>query len=150
MKYLDMAIIGVLFIGGLAFRSLSTEGNALNKGVYYDNVEYTDNVTFNSVDGTNIDYSAKLDKLGDYYELKFDVVNSTRYDIEIADYIYNKDDQYIKYELCYEDGNKINNGDIIKAGESKGLKFKVSYVNPVLENNYIFDTSFSIQYEQAI
>jgi len=150
MKYLDMAIIGVLFIGGLAFRSLSTDGNALNKGVYYDNVEYTDNVTFNSVDGTNIDYSAKLDKLGEYYELKFDVVNSTRYDIEIADYIYNKDDQYIKYELCYEDGNEINNGDIIKAGESKGLKFKVSYVNPVLENNYIFDTSFSIQYEQAI
>ena len=150
MKYLDMAIIGVLFIGGLVFRSLSTDGNALNKGVYYDNVEYTDNVTFNSVDGTNIDYSAKLNRLGDYYELKFDVVNSTRYDIEIADYIYNEDDQYIKYELCYEDGNKINYGDIIKAGETKGLKFKVSYVNPILEDNYIFDTSFSIQYEQAL
>lgn len=150
MKYLDMAIVGILFVGGILFNNFSSDTNALNKGVYYDNVKYTDNVVFNSVDGLNIDYQAKLTNPGDFYELDFDVVNSTRHDIQIADYMYNEDDEYITYELCYADGTKIKNGDIIKAGKSKKLKYKVSYVNPIKEDNYNFDTTFAIQYEQAI
>lgn len=150
MKYIDVIIVGILFIGGILFNNFTTDTNALNKGVYYDNVKYTDNVIFNKVDGLNIDYEAMLNKPGDFYELNFDVVNSTKYDIEIADYIYNESDEYITYELSYADGTKIKNGDIIKAGENKKLKYKVSYVNPIVEKNYTFDTSFSIQYEQAI
>lgn len=150
MKYFDVIIVGILFIGGILFNNFNSDTNALNKGVYYDNVKYTDNVTFNKVDGLNIDYSAELGVPGDYYELEFDVVNSTKYNIEIADLIYNDDDNYITYELSYANGNEIKNGDIIKAGESKKLKYKVSYVNPVKEDNYTFDTSFFIQYEQAI
>ena len=145
-----MIIVGILFIGGILFNNFNSDTNALNKGVYYDNVKYTDNVTFNKVDGLNIDYSAELGVPGDYYELEFDVVNSTKYNIEIADLIYNDDDNYITYELSYANGNEIKNGDIIKAGEFKKLKYKVSYVNPVKEDNYTFDTSFFIQYEQAI
>ena len=150
MKYLDIIVVGILFVSGILFNNINGNTNALNKGVYYDNVKYTDNVTFNKVDGLNIDYEANLNKPGDFYELNFDVVNSTKYDIEIADYFYNESDNYITYELCYADGTKINSGDIIKAGENKKLKYKVSYVNPIVEKNYKVDTSFSIQYEQAI
>lgn len=150
MKYIDMLVVGVLFVGGLLFNTFTSDTNALNKGVYYDNVNYTDNVVFNNVDGLKIDYSAELHNPGDYYELNFDVVNSTKYDVEIADYMFNESDNYITYELSYADGSKIKQGDIIKAGESKGLKYKVSYVNPIIEDNYTFDTSFSIQYEQAL
>ena len=150
MKYLEVIVVGILFVGGILFHNFTGDTNALNKGIYYDNVNYTDNVTFNRVDGLNIDYEAELNVPGDFYELNFDVVNSTKYDVEIADYIYNESDKYITYELCYADGKKIKNGDIIKAGETKKLKYKVSYVNPIEDNNYTFDTSFTIQYEQAI
>ena len=150
MKYLEMAIVGILFVGGLLFNNFTGDTNTLNKGVYYDNVKYTDNVVFNNVDGLNLDYQAKLTTPGDFYELEFDVVNSTKHDIEIADHIYNESDEYITYELSYADGKKIKNGDIIKAGESKKLKYKVSYINLIKEENYTFDTTFAIQYEQAI
>ena len=150
MKYIDVIVVGILFIGGIIFNNITSSGNTLNKGIYYDNVKYTDNVTFNSVDGVNIDYSAELSNPGDYYELYFDVVNSTSYDMEIADYFYNDSDEYLEYELCYEDGTKINNGDIIKAGESKRLKYRVLYKSIILTDDYTFDSSFSIQYEQAL
>ena len=150
MKYLDLLIMGILFIGGLCFKAILPEDNSLNKGVYYDNFQYTDNVLFKGADGLNLDYSAELNNPGDYYELDFDVVNSTNYDIEIADYFYNESDNYIEYELCYGDGSKINNGDVIKAGEVKRLKYKVSYKSIILDDNYEFDSSFSIQYEQAV
>ena len=44
MKYLDLLIMGILFIGGLCFKAILPEDNSLNKGVYYDNFQYTDNV----------------------------------------------------------------------------------------------------------
>lgn len=150
MKYLDLLIMGVLFIGGLCFKAILPANSGLNDGVYYDNFEYTDNVLFKGADGVNLDYSAELSNPGDYYELDFDVVNSTSYDIAVADLFYNDSDEYIEYELSYEDGSKINNGDVIKAGEVKRVKYKVSYVNAILDDNYEFDSSFSIQYEQAI
>lgn len=149
MKYIKLLLIGLLAVIGLGYRTFSVNArNDLYKGVYYDNINYTDNVTFKSVDGVNIDYSAELNVPGDYYELTFDVINGTRYDIMITDCVYNENDDYIDYELTYEDGRKIKNGDIIKKGQSKRIKYKVLYKN-LIQEEYSFDTGFSIMYEQA-
>ena len=80
----------------------------------------------------------------------FDVVNSTSYDVEIADHIYNKDDDYIEYRLTYDNGKTINNGDVIKSGETRRIKYRVYYKDYILDNNYSFDSSFYIYYEQVI
>ena len=151
MKYAKVLLVGLLAIIGLGYHNFTANASGdLKKGIYYDKVDYTDNVAFNNVDGTSIDYSAELAKPGDYYELYFDVVNSTNYNVEITDCIYNEDDDYLDYELTYENGEKINIGDIIKKGESIRVKYKVLYKEYIMENEYTFDTSFSILYEQVI
>lgn len=151
MKYAKLLLVGILFLLGVWYYSIRVNATTtFNKGIYYDNIEYTDNVSFNSVDGVNIDYDAELDKPGDFYELYFDVINGTSYDVEITECLYNEDDEYIGYELTYDNGKKVSNGDVIKKGESVRLKYKVLYKEYVLDNDYTFDSSFSIFYEQVI
>lgn len=151
MKYLRILLVVLLVVIGIGYRTFATDAKSdLKKGIYYDNIEYSDNVIFNSVDGTNLDYNAELNMPGDYYELSFDIMNSTKYDVEITDYTYNQGDKYIGYELTYEDGKEVKNGDVIKKGHSKRLKYKVVYKNYIDEENYTFDTSFYISYEQII
>ncbi len=151
MKYIKAILVTILIIAGLCYKNFNANASGdLKKGIYYDNINYTDNVVFNKVDGANIDYSAELVKPGDYYELYFDVVNSTGYNVEITDCVYNNDDEYIDYDLVYENGNKINTGDIIKKGESIRVKYTVLYKEYIDKDDYTFDTSFSILYEQAI
>ena len=151
MKYAKMMLVGLLAIIGLGYHNINTSASSsLKKGIYYDKIDYTDNVVFNSVDGVNIDYSASLNQPGDYYELYFDVVNSTSYNVAISECIYNDDDNYIDYELTYEDGKSIKVGDIIGKGESIRIKYRVLYKEYIMEPNYTFDTSFSILYEQVM
>ena len=121
MKYLKGALIVLLAIIGVGYKNFNANASGdLKKGIYYDNIDYTDNVAFNKVDGVNLDYSAELVKPGDYYELYFDVVNSTGYNVEITD--------------C----------------ESVRVKYTVLYKEYIDKQDYTFDTSFSILYEQTI
>ena len=148
-KYLDVILLGVLLFLTIGYNVFSTE-NTVNKGIYYDNFNYTDNVVLNSVDGTNLNFSGKLCNPGDYYELSFDVVNSTNTDVKITDLIKQNNDKYINYQLTYKDGSIIKAGDILKKGEVRGINYKVFYKNPIIEDNYSFDSSFNINYEQVI
>lgn len=151
MKYVKVMLIGLLTIIGLGYHTFTANASGdLKKGIYYNNIDYTENVQFNSVDGVNIDYSAELVTPGDYYELYFDVVNSTNYNVAITDCIYNEDDTYIGYELTYENGDQINIGDVIKKGETVRVKYRVLYKDYITVDNYVLDTSFSILYEQVI
>ena len=113
-----------------------------------DNFNYTDNVTFNGNDGLNIDYTANLNQVGDYYEISFNVINDSKVDMEITNCDYHKNDEFINYELTYDNGKKVQQGDILKQGESKKIKYRVQYKKLIVENNYQVDTSFSINYEQ--
>ncbi len=151
MKYVRMMLIAVLAIVGLGYCNfIANASGDLEKGIYYNNIEYTDNVEFKSVDGVKIDYSAQLNTPGDYYELYFDIVNSTNYDVAISDCIYNEDDDYIGYDLTYENGEKIGMGDVIKKHDTIRVKYKVLYKNYINVESYVIDTSFSILYEQVI
>ena len=147
MKYVRMMLIAVLAIVGLGYCNfIANASGDLEKGIYYNNIEYTDNVEFKSVDGVKIDYSAQLNTPGDYYELYFDIVNSTNYDVAISDCIYNEDDDYIGYDLTYENGEKIGMGDVIKKHDTIRVKYKVLYKNYINVESYVIDTSFSILY----
>ena len=148
MKFAKVLLIVLLVTITFGYHSLNA--NASDSGIYYDNIEYTDNVIFNGVDGVSIDYTANLVKPGDYYELYFDIVNPTNHNIAITDYICNSDDDYIDYELTYDNGKQIGIGDYIKKGESIRVKYKVLYKNYILEDTYVLDTSFSILYGQVI
>lgn len=151
MKYIKVMLIGLLAIIGIGYRSFDANARGdLKRGIYYDNIEYTDNVEFKNVDGVNINYSAQLNNPGDYYELYFDVVNSTNYDVAITDCIYNEDDEHVGYDLTYENGEKIDIGDVIKKHDTIRVKYKVLYKEYITMEDYLFDTSFSILYEQVI
>lgn len=120
-----------------------------NNEIYYDNFKHTNNINLSNIDGTNFDYSATLNEVGDYYEIDFDVINPTPYDIEIDQLDIHKDDNYIQYRLAYQDGELVNEGDTIKNGETKTLRYIVLYKNEVLIDNYDFDSSFNINYKQT-
>lgn len=148
MKLFLNRLIGVLFVMIGIVLAANYHSDNDQKELYYDNFKHTSNVILSGVDGYNFDYSATLNKVGDYYEIDFDVINPTSYDMEISKLDLHKDDKYISYRLAYEDGGLVNIGDVIKKGESKTLKYIVLYENQVLEDDYHFDSSFNINYGQ--
>ncbi len=148
VKYIQIGIVSILIFLGVIF-SLGASSAHEAKGIYYDNVKYSDNVHFYGVDGLNLKYSGDLAVVGDSYELTFDVVNDSGVDMIITDYYYN-DDPYIKYELSYIDGSTVKTGDILEKDSIKTLRYVVTYENEVLEDNYVIDSSFNIHYDQKV
>ena len=149
MKYIEMILVGLGLTYLAVFGNIKINGdNQSIKGIYYDNFKYTDNVEFYGSDGLNIQYSGELSIPGDYYELTFDVVNSTGVDVEIADCFHQEPDEYIDFRLTYEDGQEVEVGDTLKSGETKRLTYKVTYQKGIDTDDYEFDSSFSIHYEQ--
>lgn len=148
VKYMNVAVVGVcLFLG--MFLDFVSEDRAPKKGLYYDHVEYSENVIFQGVNDTNLEYSAELSKPGESYTLSFDVVNDSNVDMKILSIDCPEDNEYLTYQLTYSDGSEICSGDIIKVGESKGLTYVVTYQKMILQEDSSFDTSFHVQYEQA-
>ena len=150
MKNIQLILVLFGLVGSFFYGDYSINKRMGNNGIYYENVEYTDNVEFYGVDGLNIRYTGELYTPGDYFELDFDVVNPTRHDVEISKCTYQKTDPFIEYQLVYEDGSEIKEGDTLKKGERKRLKYRVSYINRIQSDSYEFDSSFYINYEQII
>ena len=148
MKYINI-VMTVLFLLGIF-----TNAYALNYddhlGIYYDEVQATNNVIINDVDGLKLNYSANLSQPGDFYELRFDVVNDSSVDMYIDDYHYGETNEYIKYDFTYQNGDSIHKGDIIKKGERKRLKYRVSYNSLILDDFLYFDSSFGLRFEQVL
>lgn len=149
VKYIRFSFVGILLFMGVLL-DFAAEENKPKKGIYYDHIQYSDNVVFNRLDGLEIDYSAELTNPGDSYHLDFDVVNDSNVDMKIENLIYPENDSYISYQLKYQNGSVIQPGDIIKKGESVGISYVVSYDHLIDQDEYLFDSSFHIQYEQVI
>ena len=111
------------------------------------------------VDNSTITFNVGLDSPGDFYEFSVDVVNDGTIDAMINDIIVSPEltiDQakLFKYELLYEDGIKVDNFDILKAGESKKIKllFKYNELDNIYdypEENQSFEFAITINYVQA-
>ena len=101
MKYIEIVMAGI----GLAYCilfgdfSLTERKGNISQNIYYDNVQYTDNIDFYGVKGLTIQYAGQLSTPGDFYELSFDIVNASNTDVEISQCTYHNSDQYIEYEL---------------------------------------------------
>ena len=147
VKYIKIGFAGILMFFGLIM-SLGSSKAYSEQGIYYDNVVYTDNVEFYGVDGLNLQYSAQMEKVGDSYELLFDVINDSSVDVEIVSLDLHQEDPYIQYNLSYEDGTAIQEGDTFLKGESRRVRYYVLYEHPVLEDEYQVDSSFQIHFEQ--
>lgn len=149
VKYIRfLVIVTFLFLGTLF--DFHLDDNSSNKGLYYDHVEYSDNVFFNKIDGLDLNYSAELTNPGDFYYIDFDIINDSNVDMKILELNCPKNDKYISYKLTYRNGSPISSGDIITKGKSVGLTYVVSYNNKIDQDEYLFDSSFNIQYEQVI
>lgn len=149
VKTVQITLVGILLSIGLFFDYVSND-LVERKGLYYDHVEYSDNVNYYGTEDLNLKYSAELSKVGDSYSLSFDVVNDTNVDMKIVNVEYPKDDSYITYQLMYSDGSIIHSGDVISKGESRGIQYVVTYEKPIQDNDYEFDSSFHIGYEQVL
>ena len=150
IKNIDTIIITLLLIFSAGYHVFNIDQKEDNKGIYYDNLNCTDNVTIKKLEGIDLDYDASLNGVGDYFEIDFDVINDTGVDVKVSDLLVNENDEYINYELTYDDGKKINNGDVLKKGSKKKLKYRVSYLNRIDEVGYTFDSGFSINYSQVL
>ena len=148
VKYIRMGFLGILVFFGLVM-SLGAS-SASERGIYYDNVSYSDNVTFYGVEGLNLNYSAEMNTVGDSYELCFDVVNGSNVNVKLSDYMIHEEDPYIRYALSYEDGSILALGDILPRKESKRLCYSVLYENPITIDEYQVESSFILHYEQDI
>ena len=149
VRYIQIVIVGALLSFG-AFLDYYENSNMPRKGIYYDHVEFSDNVDYHGVNGSNLDYSAELNEVGDSYYLSFDIINDTDVDMRIMDVIVPEDDAYIHYSLTYDNGEAISFGNVIPKGNAKRVRYQVFYKNRVLEEDYLFDSSFHIQYEQVL
>lgn len=145
-----MLLVGLGLTYVAVFGNFVDTNNSSKKEIYYDNFDYTENVIFYGSDGLDIQYSGELSIPGDYYELTFDVINESNVDVEIADCFYQETDDFIAYNLLYANGEKISIGDTLKKGESKRLKYKVVYKKSIESDEYEFDSSFRIHFEQII
>ncbi len=142
-----MFLLITLISLGYASEGLSSSEN---KNIYYENVRAVGNVDIYSVDGLDINYSGTLDKPGDYYEVYVDVINASSSDAEVVDVHCNRDDEYLDYDLTYDDGSKVEVGDILKVNEKRTIKYRVYYKDYMLGENIEFDSSFNINYETII
>lgn len=151
MKYIEIVLVSLGLIYGIAFgsSSLTNKGNN-HYNIYYDNIQYTDNIQFYGVNGLSLQYAGQLATPGDFYELSFDVVNDSEVDVEISNCTYQTSDYYIDYQLTYDDGKDILVGDILEKGEKRRIKYRVLYKNLIDSNYYEWDSSFHLSYEQVL
>lgn len=142
MNYKKVLIIILIVIG--IFIINNNRVDSRDKNLYYDNFRSTDNVVFND----KFDYNANLEKVGDYYEIVFDLINESNNLYEITELDINDNDEFFSYNLTYANNDKVKIGDKIDKNSIVTLKYRVDYKKLVVDNNYELDTSFNIEYGQ--
>ena len=153
MKYFKVILMGLGVICSILYGDFSVAQKATAKAVqdiYYDNIQYSENVSFYGVDGLNIQYSGELIAPGDSYEISFDVINDASEDVTISQCNYQKNDRFVEYYLTYDNGDLVSVGDILKKGEKRRMKYLVYYKNLIDRDSYEFDSSFYISYEHVL
>ena len=79
------------------------------------------------VDNKIILFNILLPMPGDYYAFTVDIKNNSSIDAQVdnitSTILTEEQAKYLGFSLTYENGTKINKGDVIKSGETKTLKF---------------------------
>ena len=100
--------------------------------VYFTNITYNNNGIAKITDNRlGIEFDCNLVKVNDKFIVTFDVINEGEIDAVVD--IFNlvglneKNDKFLNYSVTYEDGSKINNGDVLHSNTSKTIKLVVAY-----------------------
>ena len=120
-----------------------------------------------SASNTSIkDFDITFIRPGDAFTIKLDIVNNGTLDAKLETFkisnivcTYNNGssaddycDKYISYSIKYKDGSSIKKDDVLEAGETKTVVFKMSYADnaPVLYDEVISidDMNMSFVYVQ--
>ena len=173
-KYKIITIVFILLLAGtVAFSYVKTNEVILNAGkenlkifdINYNNlsvksgsVQPIKNVTF---DGNDVSFDIKLDNADDFFYFIFDVINNDKSDVMLISFydisLTKEEKNVYHYSVTYDDGVKIEENDILRAGKKERIKVRVNYkedVNPnkIIENDTddnILRLNFSLQYGKA-
>lgn len=173
-KGLSILLLIVLLVGitvgfSVLSSTLNINGTSTIKvpgwDVHFANV----NVTSGSVNATNppsiasgelaINYSVGLENPGDYYEFTVDVVNNGTMDAVLnaaptLTGVSAAQDVYFNYTLTYSNGSAVNQGDLIRAGNSRTIKVRVE-IDPSINQSQlptsaqVLNLTAALEYVQA-
>ena len=108
----------------------------------------------NIINNSKINFVVVLEKPGDKYGFKVDIVNDGTIDAminSVAIYGLSKEQsKYIDYTVTYMNGSEIQEKDLLKAGQSKTIYLNINYIDFVsnisntsdLNVNLVFDVNY--------
>ncbi|MBR4618206.1 MAG: hypothetical protein IKO49_02765 [Bacilli bacterium] len=131
------SLIILLFVIMMTTTTVYAYTNKIKEGDRLLQIEYT-NIKSNSNKGTvtydsetGLNFNAKLEIPGDYYEFTVDLVNTGSKDAQIEKVeitqLTDEQKRYLSYTVTYEDNSQINVGDIIKSKDKKTIKVRLEY-----------------------
>ena len=89
---------------------------------------------------TQVDFTATLNKPGDFLEFTVDIVNKGEIDAMIESIAKSPDltatqQKYLIYEIKYNDGNSLGNKQLLKAGMYKTIKVRLAYKTDLIASD---------------
>lgn len=105
---------------------------------------------------TTISFEIPL-KNEDIYEYTIDVANDGTFDIKLNQFMYSKNKKTDDLDLCenidyvieWEDGKKVEIGDIISKQSKKRIKLKIENKNPSDIEGYIYSFTLNMNFIKA-
>ena len=111
------------------------------------------------VGGDLVSFNTTLNLPGDFYEFTIDVVNNGTIDAMIENVIKtpeldSEQKKYLKYEICYQNGQPITTKQEIKSGSSMPIKVRIEYrkdisVSDLPTGQVVLDLAFNLEYIQS-
>lgn len=102
-------------------------------------------------------YSSKLYAPGDSCSVTFTVYNKGNIDAELSKVptiaLTNTQKQYLDYSIKYNNGSKLNIGDVLASGTSKTMTAKMTFkrtdTSVIISKDEVINNSFSLPYQQV-
>ncbi len=109
------------------------------------------NVTYNK-ETLNVDVVLK--EFNEFTEFTIDIENNGTVDAILDNYVVNVNNpaNILTYEICYDDGDKISEGNVLPSKSKKKIKVKILYpvqenkIYPALELNLSFNMHYIAKY----
>ena len=149
--FIFLIVIILVVIGvGYAFltKTLSINSDVtMNKNswnIYFDNVKVSDGSVSGtpelSSDKSKITFTAEISNPGDFYEFTADVINGGTIDAMVdslgnTDILTASQKKYLDYSITYQNGETIENKDLLKSGETRKIKVRLTFKRDITESD---------------
>lgn len=121
-----------------------------NKALIINEPTFTDN-------DTKLNFGINLDKPGNKYSFKVDVINEGSIDGKLSDLSIEgleNTSNYLNYSITYDDGVEIKKGDALRFHGKETIKVYIEFKkditpNDLLNNDTFLNLTLDLKYEQA-